>query len=640
MATQVQLRRGNTSQTNAFTGAVGEITIDTDKDTVVVHDGSTLGGIPLAKEGNLTAIFVQANSSFDKANSANVLAQGAFDKANSANVLAQEAYNKANSVTQQGFVTITANGVDIIADANNDTLTLTSANGIAIYPNATNDSILLNLSLTGVTSGTYGNTTFVPTITTDSYGRISEVTNTAIAFPVTSVAGVTGAVSNNDLLNGIISVDGTGSNLDADLLDGLQGSSYANSNFTQASFDKANSANILAQGAYDTANNEAGVNATQNTNITAANTLAVGAFDKANSANVLAQEAYNQANTATTLAQGGYNLANTNATLAQGAFDKANSANVLAQNGYDQANTATTLAQGAFNKANSANVLAQNAYDSSNTKFSSSGGTISGDVTITGNLSVSGNTITVDSEVLRVNDSIILLANNNIGDTVDIGFAAHYGDTSNNHTGLVRHATDKKWYLFENYEDHFIHGTNTINIADPTFVTSNLVANLQAPTEVIIKNINVLDQANGAYSLANTNSTLGQNAFNKANSANVLAQEAYNQANTANTLAQGAFDKANTSNTLAQGAYNQANTGTTIAIGSFNQANAAFDLANGTAGIANTDVTNITITDGTYGNSTHVPVVTLSANGRVNAISTVAITASDPSALAFAIALG
>ena len=72
----------------------------------------------------------------------------------------------------------------------------------------------------------------------------------------------------------------------------------------------------------------------------------------------------------------------------------------------------------------------------------------------------------------------------------------------------------------------------------------------------------------------------------------------------------------------------------------FAQANAAFDLANGTAGVANTDVTNIAITDGTYGNSTHVPVITLSANGRVNAVSTVAITASDPNTLAFAIALG
>jgi hypothetical protein len=50
MAIQVQLRRGTTAQNNAFTGAVGEVTVDTDKDTAVVHDGATAGGFPLVGE--------------------------------------------------------------------------------------------------------------------------------------------------------------------------------------------------------------------------------------------------------------------------------------------------------------------------------------------------------------------------------------------------------------------------------------------------------------------------------------------------------------------------------------------------------------------------------------------------------------
>lgn len=45
----VQQRRGTTSQHSTFTGLLGEITVDTDKKTIVVHDGSTAGGIPLAK---------------------------------------------------------------------------------------------------------------------------------------------------------------------------------------------------------------------------------------------------------------------------------------------------------------------------------------------------------------------------------------------------------------------------------------------------------------------------------------------------------------------------------------------------------------------------------------------------------------
>jgi len=46
---QVKLRRGTTSQHTGFTGAEGEVTVDTDKDTVIVHDGSTAGGHELAK---------------------------------------------------------------------------------------------------------------------------------------------------------------------------------------------------------------------------------------------------------------------------------------------------------------------------------------------------------------------------------------------------------------------------------------------------------------------------------------------------------------------------------------------------------------------------------------------------------------
>ena len=45
-----QRRRGTTAQHASFTGLLGELTVDTDKDVVVVHDGSTAGGFPLAKQ--------------------------------------------------------------------------------------------------------------------------------------------------------------------------------------------------------------------------------------------------------------------------------------------------------------------------------------------------------------------------------------------------------------------------------------------------------------------------------------------------------------------------------------------------------------------------------------------------------------
>tara|TARA_B100000287_G_scaffold7190_1_gene7060 strand:+ start:1581 stop:2039 length:459 start_codon:yes stop_codon:yes gene_type:complete len=49
MTKQVQFRKGTTAEHFNFTGALAEITVDTDKNTAVVHDGSTPGGFELAK---------------------------------------------------------------------------------------------------------------------------------------------------------------------------------------------------------------------------------------------------------------------------------------------------------------------------------------------------------------------------------------------------------------------------------------------------------------------------------------------------------------------------------------------------------------------------------------------------------------
>ena len=46
---QVKLRRGTATEHNTFAGAEGEVTVDTTNDTLRVHDGSTAGGIRLAK---------------------------------------------------------------------------------------------------------------------------------------------------------------------------------------------------------------------------------------------------------------------------------------------------------------------------------------------------------------------------------------------------------------------------------------------------------------------------------------------------------------------------------------------------------------------------------------------------------------
>ena len=53
MPKTLQFRRGTTAALASLTGSIGELFVDTSKTTVVVMDGATAGGIPLAKEADL-----------------------------------------------------------------------------------------------------------------------------------------------------------------------------------------------------------------------------------------------------------------------------------------------------------------------------------------------------------------------------------------------------------------------------------------------------------------------------------------------------------------------------------------------------------------------------------------------------------
>ena len=50
MAKILKFKRGNTAKNNSYTGSAGELTVDTTKKTVVVHDGVTTGGSVLATD--------------------------------------------------------------------------------------------------------------------------------------------------------------------------------------------------------------------------------------------------------------------------------------------------------------------------------------------------------------------------------------------------------------------------------------------------------------------------------------------------------------------------------------------------------------------------------------------------------------
>src|SRR5574341_987494 len=60
MPKQVRLRRGTTAQHATFTGAEGEVTFDTTKKCLVVHDGVTPGGRPFGDYLVLSPVDVEA----------------------------------------------------------------------------------------------------------------------------------------------------------------------------------------------------------------------------------------------------------------------------------------------------------------------------------------------------------------------------------------------------------------------------------------------------------------------------------------------------------------------------------------------------------------------------------------------------
>jgi hypothetical protein len=84
------------------------------------------------------------------------------------------------------------------------------------------------------------------------------------------------------------------------------------------------------------------------------------------------------------------------------------------------------------------------------------------DVTISGNLTVSGTTTTVNTTNFTTSDPVIYLGEGNNANLVDIGFVGSYNDGTYAHQGLVKDSSDAKWKLFKGVTDE---PTTTVNFA-------------------------------------------------------------------------------------------------------------------------------------------------------------------------------
>jgi len=114
MATQVQFRRGTSVETAAFTGAIGEVTVDTVKNTCVVHDATQVGGYPLLREDGSNSSLAPGSLSscaLKFANSANtgIISPSVNQIALVTGGVARLTIDTSGAVTIPGNVSITGN---------------------------------------------------------------------------------------------------------------------------------------------------------------------------------------------------------------------------------------------------------------------------------------------------------------------------------------------------------------------------------------------------------------------------------------------------------------------------------------------------------------------------------------------------
>ena len=142
MAKLLKLRRGTTTQHGSFTGAEAEVTVDTTKDTIVVHDNSTAGGRPLLREDldNLAATGIPGAKIANDAIDSQHYADGSIDTAHIADDQVTQAKIANNAVGLDELAGI-ARGKIIYGDASGDPAVLTAgSNGQVLQSDGTDIS--------------------------------------------------------------------------------------------------------------------------------------------------------------------------------------------------------------------------------------------------------------------------------------------------------------------------------------------------------------------------------------------------------------------------------------------------------------------------------------------------------------------
>lgn len=99
------------------------------------------------------------------------------------------------------------------------------------------------------------------------------------------------------------------------------------------------------------------------------------------------------------------------------------------------------------------------------------------DLTLAGNLTVSGTLTTIDTNNLTVEDPLLKLANGNATDSWDIGYYGVYNSTGTKYMGMFRDATDGLFKLFSGLT---VEPSTTVDTANASYTVATLQAYLQS----------------------------------------------------------------------------------------------------------------------------------------------------------------
>ena len=164
-----------------------------------------------------------------------------------------------------------------------------------------------------------------------------------------------------------------------------------------------------------------------------------------------------------------------------------------------QGNTGPTGATGATGPAGAAANTGDIIY--TNTSITTVGNvavTFGTDVQIDGNLTVSGNTVSINVTNLAVEDNMIYLNEGSANANPDLGIVGNYNDGTYHHAGIFRDATDGVFKVFDSYEPE---PGAFIDTADASFHLADFQANAASFTALTATGNTSLGGAVGTQSL-------------------------------------------------------------------------------------------------------------------------------------------